>query len=77
MNNLPIFHRYDYSIPIENSVPGDKGKPMFLMDVLKEDESDFYTDEYKYTKHRPQNKNVNTVTGRAWRACPPCDADCS
>ena len=39
---------YDYSIPIENSVPGDKGKPMFLMDVLKEDESDFYTDEYKY-----------------------------
>ena len=46
--NLPIFHRYDYSIPIENSVPGDKGKPMFLMDVLKEDESDFYTDEYKY-----------------------------
>mgnify|MGYP000104511321 FL=1 len=21
--------------------------------------------------------NVNTVTGRAWRACPPCDADCS
>ena len=42
------FHRYDYSIPIENSVPGDKGKPMFLMDVLKEDESDFYTDEYKY-----------------------------
>jgi len=46
--NLPIFHRYDYSIPIENSVPGDKGKPMFLMDVLKEDESDLYTDEYKY-----------------------------
>lgn len=46
--NLPIFYRYDYSIPIENSVPGDKGKPMFLMDVLKEDESDFYTDEYKY-----------------------------
>ena len=46
--NLPIFYRYDYSIPIENSVPGDKGKPMFLMDVLKEDESDSYTDEYKY-----------------------------
>ena len=46
--NLPIFYRYDYSIPIENSVPGDKGKPMFLMDVLKDDESDFYTDEYKY-----------------------------
>ena len=33
-------------------------------------------------KYRCQNKNVKrynvkTVTWRAWRACPPCDADCS
>ena len=45
---LPIFYRPDYSIPIENHDPNDKGKPMYLLDVLKEDVSDVDTDEYKY-----------------------------
>jgi len=46
--NRPIFYRYDYSVPIEMSNPKDKGEPMYLLDVLKEDVSDFDTDEYKY-----------------------------
>lgn len=46
--NRPIFYRYDYSVPIEKSNPKDKGEPMYLLDVLKEDVSDIDTDEYKY-----------------------------
>lgn len=44
----PIFYRPDYSIPAENRDPNDKGKPMYLADVLKENVADVDTDEYKY-----------------------------
>lgn len=44
----PIFYRPDYSVPSELQDPNDKGKPMYLVDVLREDFSDFDTDEYKY-----------------------------
>lgn len=43
--NRPIYYRFDYSIPIEKSDPNDKGKPMYLWDVLKEDLSEFGTSE--------------------------------
>lgn len=38
--NRPIYYRFDYSVPIEKSDPKDKGKPMYLWDVLKEDLSE-------------------------------------
>lgn len=44
----PIFYRPDYSIPSEKHNPNDKGKPMYLVDVLREDFFEFDTDEYKY-----------------------------
>ncbi|WP_055426340.1 ankyrin repeat domain-containing protein [Apibacter mensalis] len=44
----PIFYRPDYSIPTENRDPNDKGRPMYLADVLKENVADVDTDEYKY-----------------------------
>lgn len=44
----PIFYRPDYSIPSELQDPNDKGKPMYLVDVLREDFFEFDTDEYKY-----------------------------
>jgi hypothetical protein len=44
----PIYYRPDYSIPKENRDPNDRGKPMYLIDLLKEDVSDIDTDEYKY-----------------------------
>lgn len=44
----PIFYRPDYSIPVEKQDPNDKGKPMYLVDVLREAFLDFDTDEYKY-----------------------------
>lgn len=44
----PIFYRPDYSIPLEKQDPNDKGKPMYLLDVLKENVADVNTDEYKY-----------------------------
>lgn len=44
----PIFYRPDYSVPLEKQDPNDKGKPMYLADVLKENVSDTDTDEYKY-----------------------------
>ncbi len=46
----PIFYRPDYSVPSERQDPNDKGKPMYLADVLKEDVSDIDTDEFKYKK---------------------------
>ena len=46
----PIFYRPDYSIPSDKQDPNDKGKPMYLADVLKEDVSNIDTDEYKYKK---------------------------
>lgn len=46
----PIFYRPDYSVPSEKQDPNDKGKPMYLADLLKEDVSDIDTDEYKYKK---------------------------
>jgi hypothetical protein len=44
----PIFYRPDYSIPVEKQDPSDKGKPMYLVDVLREAFLDLDTDEYKY-----------------------------
>lgn len=44
----PIFYRPDYSIPSELQDPNDKGKPMYLIDVLREDFFEFDTNEYKY-----------------------------
>lgn len=44
----PIFYRPDYSIPAEKQDPKDKGKPMYLVDVLREAFIDFDLDEYKY-----------------------------
>lgn len=44
----PIFYRPDYSIPVEKQDPNDKGKPMYLVDVLREAFLDFDTDEYRY-----------------------------
>ncbi len=44
----PIFYRPDYSIPLEKQSPNDKGRPMYLVDVLREAFLDFDTDEYKY-----------------------------
>lgn len=44
----PIFYRPDYSIPSEKQDPNDKGKPMYLVNVLREAFLDFDTDEYKY-----------------------------
>ena len=46
--NRPIYYRLDYSVPIEKRDPKDKGKPMYLWNVLKEDLSEFGTSEYKY-----------------------------
>lgn len=44
----PIFYRPDYSIPSELQDPNDKGKPMYLVDVLREDFFEFDTDEYRF-----------------------------
>lgn len=44
----PIFYRPDYSIPFENQYPNEKGKPMYLADVLRESFLDVDTEEYKY-----------------------------
>ena len=46
--NRPIYYRFDNSVPIEKRDPKDKGKPMYLWDVLKDDVSEFGTSEYKY-----------------------------
>lgn len=44
----PVFYRPDYSVPSELQDPNDKGKPMYLVDILREAFLDFDTDEYKY-----------------------------
>jgi hypothetical protein len=44
----PVFYRPDYSIPSELQDTNNRGKPMYLVDVLREAFSDFDTDEYKY-----------------------------
>lgn len=44
----PIFYRPDYSVPSELQDPNDKGEPMYLVDVLREDFSEFDTNEYKF-----------------------------
>jgi hypothetical protein len=44
----PVFYRPDYSVPSELQDPNDKGKPMYLVDVLREDFFELDTDEYKY-----------------------------
>lgn len=44
----PIFYRPDYSVPSDLQDPNDKGKPMYLVDVLREDFFEFDTDKYKY-----------------------------
>ena len=47
-NKQPIFYRPDYSILSDKQDPNEKGKPMYLVDVLREAFLDFDTDEYKY-----------------------------
>ena len=44
----PIFYRPDYSVPSDLQDPNDKGKPMYLVDVLREDFMDSDMEEYKY-----------------------------
>lgn len=44
----PIFYRPDYSIPLENSNPNDKGEPIYLLDILKDDSVEFGSKQYKY-----------------------------
>ena len=44
----PAFYRPDYSIPSENRDPNDKGKPMYIVDVLREDFFELGTDKYEY-----------------------------
>lgn len=46
----PIFYRPDYLVPSERQDLDNKGKPIYLVDVLKEDVSDIDTEEYKYKK---------------------------
>jgi ankyrin repeat protein len=43
----PIFYRPDYSIPVEKQDLNDKGKPMYITDVLQEAPSDYDNDKYK------------------------------
>lgn len=43
----PVFYRPDYTMPSELEDPNDKGEPVYLWDVLREDFSDLDTDEYK------------------------------
>jgi len=44
----PIFYRPDYSNPSDYQVPNDKGKPIFLENVLREDFFELDSDKYKY-----------------------------
>lgn len=44
----PIFYRPDYSLPSEERDPNDKGKPMFIVDVLRESVCEFDTEQYQY-----------------------------
>ena len=47
----PIFYRPDYSVPVEKEDPNDKGRPMYLVDVLREAFLEVGTEEYKYKMH--------------------------
>lgn len=44
----PIFYRPDYSVPSELHNSNDKGRPMYLVDILREDFFEFDTEEYNY-----------------------------
>jgi len=44
----PIFCRPDYTIPLENVDSNDKGKPIYLSDILKEDSVDVGLKRYRY-----------------------------
>ena len=44
----PIFYRPDYSIPLEKCNPHERGEPLFLVDVLRENFCEFGTEEYQY-----------------------------
>lgn len=44
----PVFYRQDYSIPKKNRDPADKGKPVYLLDALKENVSETFTNTHKY-----------------------------
>lgn len=44
----PIFFRPDYSIPMEKSNPNNKGKPIYLKDILNEDVTEAESKQYKY-----------------------------
>lgn len=43
----PIFYRLDYSIPSEQQDPKEKGMPMYLANVLREDFFDLDSEEFK------------------------------
>lgn len=44
----PIFYKPDYSVPAEKQDPTDSGKPMYLVDVMKQQVTDTYTNEDQY-----------------------------
>lgn len=44
----PIFYRPDYTIPSDSKNAANRGKAMYLVDLLRENFSDFETNEYKY-----------------------------
>lgn len=44
----PISFRPDYSIPLEKSNPNNKGKPIYLKDILNEDVTEAESKQYKY-----------------------------
>lgn len=43
----PVFYRPDYSASSESNVANEKGKPMYIVEVLQEAPSDFDNDKYK------------------------------
>lgn len=58
----PVFYRPDYSVPFEKQALNDKGKPMYLADVLKENVVDIDREEYKYKERMIQflkSKGIN------------------
>lgn len=44
----PVFYRPDYNVPSDLADPNEKGTPIYLWDILREDFIDFDTDKYKY-----------------------------
>lgn len=56
----PIFFRIDYSAPPNSKIENEKGKPMYLIDVLREAPSDYDKDKYKLAiMNYLKNKGIN------------------